>query len=165
MNNLTGKRFGRLTALEDSGERKSCHIVWRCMCDCGKITPVIGTDLKSGHTKSCGCLRIDALKKITYKHGGGSSKSINRLYRIWINMKGRCYNSVNKAYKYYGERGIKVCDEWRNNYSLFRFWALLNGYQENLTIDRIDNDGNYKPSNCQFITQSENTKKRKKLIH
>lgn len=166
MNNLAGKRFGRLTTLKDSGERsKNRNIIWRCICDCGNIKMVTTDSLKSGKTKSCGCLRIDALKKIMYKHGGGSSKSINRLYRIWINMKGRCYNSVDKAYKYYGGRGIKVCPEWKNNYGAFRFWAVLSGYQDNLTIDRINNDGNYESSNCQFITQSENTKKRNKLVH
>lgn len=159
MDDLRGKRFGKLIVLEDSGERKRRNIVWKCICDCGNITMVKADNLKTGKTKSCGCFRRDIAKKKMYKHGESYGDLRSRLYETWTNMKTRCCNSNNKAYKSYGKREITVCDEWKNNYRAFKFWAILNGYQDNLTIDRIDNDGNYEPNNCQFITQSENLKK------
>jgi len=94
-----------------------------------------------------------------YKHGEARSGKETRLYRVWDSMKQRCFNPRDKAYKWYGGRGIIICLEWKNNYSAFKFWAILNGYQEGLTIDRIDNDGNYEPNNCQFITKEENARK------
>lgn len=160
MENLTNKRFGRLTALKRTEKRKNGYIVWRCICACGKITTVTVGNLKSGNTKSCGCLRQDVIKKIKYKHGDCCGDLMTRLYKIWDSMKTRCYSPTNKDYKNYGARGIIVCPEWKNNYSAFKFWAILNGYLNNLTIDKIDNDGNYEPSNCQWLTRSENLKKR-----
>lgn len=96
--------------------------------------------------------------KWNVKHG--EAKPPTRLYKIWLGIKQRCYNSKNPDYCFYGGRGIKVCDEWKNSYIAFRDFALSHGYKDNLTIDRIDNDGNYEPDNCQFLTKSEQTQKR-----
>lgn len=150
---LTGKKFNRLLVLSDSGKRDGGSVNWLCLCDCGKIVYARGCSLKTGSTKSCGCY----IREIVRIHGEARTKP--RIYRIWRGIKNRCNNPGNTAYKYYGGKGITVCDEWENNYSAFKLWAVLNGYQENLTIDRIDNGRNYEPSNCQFITKSENSRK------
>lgn len=158
INNLKGRRFGRLIALYNSDNRNSAgDVMWKCLCICGRFVEIGAGNLKSGHTKSCGCLRRDTMKKIKYKHG--ETRVRTRLYGIWIHMKERCNSFTAENYKYYGEKGIKVCDEWKNNFIIFRSWALANGYQENLTIDRINNNGNYEPDNCQWITNVENAKK------
>jgi len=168
INNINGKRFGKLVAVEETRLRKNGNIIWRCVCDCGKQTMVTANNLKNGNTKSCNCLRREMMSKTMYKHGEAEGDSRTRLYEIWLNMKTRCYNPNNKVYKYYGGRGIKICNAWKDNYSAFRFWAILNGYQDNLTIDRIDSNGNYEPSNCQWLTKSEHgvksNRERKSLI-
>lgn len=110
-----------------------------------------------GTTKSCGCVRKENAAKSVIKHGDYKS----RLYNIFMQIKARCYQVNSPHYKNYGKRGIIVCDEWKNNYSIFKKWALYNGYSDSLTIDRINNDGNYEPSNCRWVTrcqQSENTR-------
>ena len=149
---LIGQKFGRLTVIskaekhiQPSGQRKTC---WLCKCDCGNEIIIKGSDLKSGHTQSCGCLRIE---KIT-KH----SLFGTRIYTIWHNIKHRCYNSKDSNYKNYGGRGIKICEEWKNDFKAFYDWAINNGYNESAkrgecTIDRIDVYGNYEPSNCRFV--------------
>ena len=154
--NLQGQRFGRLTVLRDAGKyyRKLLlgNIYWLCKCSCGNLIEVLAYSLKNGHTCSCGCLKL--------KHGGSET----RLYRTWTSMRKRCYNPKDPSYKYYGGKCIQVCAEWKNDFIAFRNWALNNGYADNLTIDRIDNDGNYEPSNCQFLTKSENTRKGSKNL-
>ncbi len=144
------QRFGRLLVIEFAYV-KSSEAYWKCLCDCGNEKIVRRTNLRSGRTKSCGCLYT--------KHGAaGKTKKLPKLYGAWISMKQRCYNPNCKSYKRYGGRKIRVCDEW-SEYIPFRDWALLNGYKEGLSIDRKENDGNYEPYNCQWITQSENVKK------
>lgn len=163
MNDLVGRKFNRLTVLRDSGYRTDRgNIVWVCVCKCGKATMVRGGNLINGHTKSCGCLYRETWGNIgrgNYKHGEAYGENRTRLYRIWRTMRRRCNDPKRNCYVYYGKKGIKVCDEWENDYITFRSWALANGYEDNLTIDRINNQGNYEPDNCQWLTASENSRK------
>lgn len=125
-----------------------------CQCDCGNQIEVSTNSLNKGNTKSCGCLHRDYLNNSrpnSIKHGDSKS----RLYTIWRDMKLRCYNEKQIGYKNYGARGIKVCDEWLYDFISFKNWAMDNGYQNDLTLDRLDNDGNYEPSNCKWSTQKE----------
>ena len=163
-NELTGERFTRLTVLGEALEKDNRgNVRWICRCSCGNFLKANGNNLRSGHTQSCGCLRkeIASELKANTKHGLSHDKNgkITKLYAIWTTMKQRCHNSNTKQYKYYGARGIKVCDEWKNDYMNFYNWAMKNGYREGLTIDRIDVNGNYEPDNCEWVTKSENTRR------
>lgn len=164
--NLIGQRFGRLIVLRDSGKRyQKTRMVWLCKCDCGTIIYVRSNHLQDESVKSCGCFQKEKAAELARKlgkerfiHGEWGTK----LYWVWVEMNARCSNSNHKSYKYYDGRGISVCAEWESDYLAFKTWALIHGYQENLTIDRINNDGNYEPSNCRFITREENNKNRKR---
>jgi len=153
--NLMGKRFDRLLVIQESGRTKNKNVIWLCICDCGNLTKVAAGDLKrrKGCHKSCGC------RKGNYKHG----KKKTRIYNIWVLMRQRCGNNNNQAYKYYGAKGVSLYKKWENDFMEFYNWALKNGYKENLTIDRIDNNGNYEPNNCQWITKSENSIRRNRI--
>jgi len=235
MNDLSGKKFGRLTALRPTNERRQGHLIWLCECDCGNTVKKNSKYLKNANTKSCGCIQEERLHKFdkrelfrlywdeecstgdigkiykvnqsiiwkwmkrlgiptrtpakamqleglkekmskansgrirtekqrlkmietATKHGGTGT----RLYVIWGNMKRRCNCPKAADYKGYGERGISICDEWldkKMGFINFYNFAMANGYVDNLTIDRIDNNGNYNPGNCQWITRSANAKK------
>ena len=157
---LTGQRFGRLLVLEKTENSKG-KSVWKCKCDCGTDAFVRTSDLKNGHTKSCGCYQREMTSKASKKHGLRHTK----IYHTWLDMKDRCFNSKNKRFSTYGGRGITVCDEWRNSFEAFYEWAMVNGYSGNLTIERIDVNGNYEPSNCKWITMPEQAKNKTNSIY
>ena len=150
---VIGNKYGRLTVLERNEQKKK----WDCICECGNIVSVKTASLNNGNTKSCGCLQRDMTRQVSTKHGLEGTK----LYQVWKGMKQRCFNPNNKNHKYYGARGITVCDEWKDDFQAFADWAMQNGYADNLTIDRIDNDGNYEPSNCAWTTSKENNSHRR----
>lgn len=148
-----GDRYGRLTVIEEAPPiqwRKYKKRMVHCICDCGKTTTVRLEYLRSRHTESCGCNRKSISAKVRITHG----KSGTRLHGIWAGMLARCRNKKVKSYKYYGAKGVKVCEEW-HDFKTFRKWAMANGYQEHFTIDRINPFGNYEPSNCRWIPMSE----------
>lgn len=151
---LTNKRFGRLTVISRHG-RIGKRISWLCLCDCGERKVILGESLKSGATHSCGCLRAEGNN---LKHGLSYSR-IRNSYRA---MKERCYLESHVAYQNYGGRGIRVCDEWKESFESFYEWAVANGYQEGLTIDRIGVDGNYEPNNCRWATMKEQAQNKRK---
>lgn len=149
---LTGQRFGRLTVVSLVGRHADGRqFLWKCVCDCGNEHYVGGGVLKMGRCKSCGCLRRDVSKIKATKHGMSNS----RIYRIWSGMRRRCNDKNDKDFKNYGGRGIKVCDEWNNDSGKFIKWALENGYKDTLTLDRINVNDGYKPSNCRWATAKE----------
>lgn len=146
---LTGMRFGRLVAMYRS--KKDCAVtIWHCVCDCGKEVDVRAGHLRNGHTQSCGCMHREMVTENNRKH----DMSKTRLYTIWSNMKSRCMDPKNPKYKSYGGRDIKVCDEWLDSTVFFQ-WALSNGYRDDLTIDRIDVNGDYEPDNCRWVGTKE----------
>lgn len=149
---LTGQRFGRLSVIERAPNSPGGSAMWRCKCDCGKETITTTAKLRNGHTRSCGCLGLEHATQAKIKHGA----THERLYNVWAAMKQRCYNPHKDGYKYYGGKGVTICDEWREDYAEFKAWAYANGYEPGLTIDRIDSNGNYEPSNCRWVTFAEN---------
>lgn len=155
---LSGSKFGKLTAIKVAYKNKNGESVWECVCDCGNVVNVVCSNLKNGHSTSCGCYK--KICSITH------NETKTRLHRIWSGIKSRCYNPKKPNYKNWGGRGIKMCDEWKFSYENFRNWALNNGYQENLTIDRIDNNKAYEPSNCRWATNKEqcNNKRNNHLL-
>lgn len=159
---LTGMRFGRLTVISRSGKDKFGKSAWLCKCDCGNEKTASTNMLNGGHVKSCGCL----VKEGCHHTHGMCKTRINSIYR---KMKGRCFNPGNKRYSDYGGRGITVCSEWlgKSGFNLFYAWAIANGYSEELSIDRIDVNGNYEPSNCRWATdlQQANNARSNHLIN
>ena len=153
---IKGQKFGRLTAIKCLGS-KGHDRRWLCKCDCGKVIETSQYRLIIGKTKSCGCFRKDFAREKSTIHG----KYYTRQHNIWSMLLQRCYNKNNKRYKYYGGRGIAVCDAWKNNFQEFYNWAINNGYADNLTIDRIDVNGNYEPNNCRFVDMKQQASNRR----
>lgn len=157
---LTGEKFGYLEVVSITDERKHGKVVWLCKCSCGNLTRVTSNNLQNGSTMSCGCYSKKVLAQSRVKHGMHNS----RIYNIYICMKERCYNPNSKSYLEYGGRGIEICDEWlgESGFQNFCSWAFTNGYEEKLTIDRINVNGNYCSENCRWTTrkvQNNNTRR------
>lgn len=155
---IVGERYSRLTVIARAPNKVygSRHqlAMWECLCDCGGKVTVSGADLRNGHTKSCGCLQADRARASQTVHGNCKTK----LNSIWSSMKQRCNNPNDKHYHRYGMRGITYCKEWES-FKPFMEWAHRNGYQEGLTLDRIDNDGNYCPDNCRWLSRTDHAHK------
>lgn len=163
---LTGQRFGKLVARSIVGQDKHKNVIWLCDCDCGRTHEVVSRALVNGSVKSCGCIGHGEFRNKRHEKHGGSNE---RLYRVWGCMLNRCYDSNRSEYQNYGGRGIEVCDEWRNSYATFRSWAYSNGYDPSLSgrdcsLDRIDTNGNYEPSNCRWVTMLEQSRNKRETV-
>lgn len=164
-NDLTNKQYGRLTVKEKSHTKKysrNTAIYWLCECECGNESIVKTSHLKDGKIQSCGCLEKENLNKISGQVTHGQTKT--KLYYVWNSMRMRCRNPKTDNYHNYGGRGITICDEWNQSFEPFYEWAISNGYKQGLTIDRINNDGNYEPSNCRWSTWKQQANNRRNSI-
>lgn len=162
-----GDKIGRLTVIEYGGYKqyaKRIENLWKCKCECGNEKIVSETTLKRNANASCGCYKREKVSKSLMKH----SFTKHPLYKIWRGIKTRCFNSNSKSYERYGGRGITMCNEWSNNAASFCQWSLDNGYKKGLSIDRIDNDGNYEPNNCRWVdkfVQANNKRNNHKVLY
>lgn len=168
---LVGMRFGAFTVIQRNAPLTySTEAAWLCKCDCGNLRVVKGSKLRSGRSKSCGCLQSQQLALFNSTTKKTHGKSNTRLYGVWRGMHCRCYQKSHNRYKDYGGRGITICAEWLHDFQAFHDWAIANGYDENATrgkctIDRINNDGNYEPSNCRWVDMKAQLKNQRKVAH
>lgn len=151
---LMGQRFGRLVVVERAPNRNG-KVWWKCQCDCGNIHYAATQSLRSRHTTSCGCYLREKYNHPDGFVGASNGESNTRLYKEWFAMRRRCKATNGEKYEWYGKHGIKVCEEWERSYLAFKEWALANGYNDSLSLDRIDVNGDYEPSNCRWITMAE----------
>jgi len=158
--NEVGHKYERLTVFEFAGCSKDRKSMWKCQCECGNIVTVTGKDLRSGHTKSCGCYKNERVAKLNYRHG----MTKTRIYKIWVDMISRCKCETDYHFQWYGARGIKVCDEW-HDFIPFYLWSEKTGYTNKLTIDRKDVNGNYGPDNCKWSTMKEQANNRTNNVY
>jgi len=157
-----GEKYGRLTLIKETVRTSKKHM-WLCKCDCGKTVEVSIYQLKDGICKSCGCLRDEIATQRCYDMSR-HSMARTRMYNVWGGMIARCGNPNSKDYRNYGGRGIKVCDDWKD-FCKFHEWAIANGYEDNLSIDRINVNGNYEPNNCRWIPlREQNANKRNNVL-
>lgn len=180
MRDISNQRFGRLVAVEIHHTNNHKRF-WVCRCDCGTLAVIRQDQLTQGKTKSCGCFLKESQNKNlairqVKKPETNNAQDLNghrpywnpvkhqypRLYRIWSSMKSRCYYAKNKCFRSYGGRGIRICDVWLRSFNTFAEWALDHGYEDHLSIDRIDVNGNYCPENCRWITMTEQQKNKRK---
>jgi len=158
---LTGQVFGRLTVISRAENSKNGGARWNCVCECSGECVVAANNLKNKHTQSCACYQKAQTSKASKTHGDSGT----RLYEIYNGIKKRCYNPNTKRFADWGGRGIIMCDEWLNSFEAFKDWALVNGYNDTLSIDRIDNNGNYEPNNCNWSSPVEQNNNKRTNIY
>lgn len=157
---IQGMRFGRWLVIEPAGNVKGRgEALWLCRCDCGTERNVVAGSLNSGASKSCGCLAAEAVRLSKTKHG----MSGTRLHSIWKNMRRRCLIATTPRFSDYGGRGISICAEW-SDFSVFHSWATKFGYADDLTLERVDVDGNYEPTNCTWVTRAEQSSNQRRTV-
>lgn len=165
--NLVGRKFGRLTVAKRVKNDSRGNAKWLCVCDCGNQKEILGSSLRQGLTRSCGCLLAEKASQRMTAMRLKTGLSQTKLYRVWSSMKERCNNKSSKSFKNYGGRGIAVCEQWNDpdkGFENFLNWAHKNGYQEGLEIDRINNNDGYRPDNCRWVSSKDNSRNLRKNV-